>query len=142
MRTTIYAPVTGYIAKRSVQVGQQINPRQPLLAIVPLDQIWVDANYKENQLYRLRMGQAVTLALMPMILLYHGHIDGFSPGTGSAFALLPPQNALVTGLRSCSVCQFDCFRSEELRKHPLQIGLSITVVTYTRGLKEKFYQTR
>lgn len=138
VRTTIYAPVTGYVAKRNVQVGQQINPSSPLLAIVPLDQIWVDANYKESQLSRLRTGQSVTLVADANGVRYHGHIVGFSPGTGSAFALLPPQNATGNWIKIVQRLPVRiALGAEELRKHPLQIGLSMNVVTHTRGLKGK-----
>ncbi len=138
VRTTIYAPVTGYVAKRNVQVGQQINPSSPLLAIVPLDQIWVDANYKESQLSRLRTGQSVTLVADANGVRYHGHIMGFSPGTGSAFALLPPQNATGNWIKIVQRLPVRiALEAEELRKHPLQIGLSMNVVTHTRGLKGK-----
>ena len=93
-RTTIVAPTTGYIAKRSVQVGQHIMVNTPMLAIVPLREIWVDANYKESQLSDLRINQPVTLyADAYSDVTYHGKVFGLSAGTGAAFSLLPPQNA-------------------------------------------------
>jgi membrane fusion protein (multidrug efflux system) len=94
-RNTLPAPVTGYVAKRSVQVGQRVSPGTPLMAIVPLAGVWVDANYKESQLRNMRIGQPVTLTadVYGGKIKYHGRVVGFSAGTGSAFATLPAQNA-------------------------------------------------
>ncbi|HEX6793148.1 MAG TPA: efflux RND transporter periplasmic adaptor subunit, partial [Casimicrobiaceae bacterium] len=94
-RTTLPAPVSGYVAKRSVQLGQRVAPGAPLMAIVPLDQVWVDANFKEPQLATMRIGQPATLTadLYGGKVHYHGTVVGFGAGTGSAFALLPAQNA-------------------------------------------------
>src|SRR5258706_585563 len=96
-RASIVAPVTGYVAKRSVQLGQQVAPGAALLAIVPLAQVWVDANFKETQLQHVRIGQPVTLTsdLYGGAVTYHGTVIGLGSGTGSAFALLPAQK--VTG---------------------------------------------
>ena len=93
-RTTIVAPITGYVAKRNIQVGQHIMPDTPMLSIVPLRETWIDANYKESQLTHLRIGQPVTLyADAYPDVTYHGTVFGLSAGTGAAFSLLPPQNA-------------------------------------------------
>jgi membrane fusion protein (multidrug efflux system) len=94
-RNTLPAPVTGYVARRSVQVGQRVAPGTPLMAIVPLDGVWVDANFKEVQLAHMRIGQPVTLTAdaYGSKVKYHGHVEGFSAGTGAAFAVLPAQNA-------------------------------------------------
>ncbi|MEP6656087.1 MAG: HlyD family efflux transporter periplasmic adaptor subunit, partial [Betaproteobacteria bacterium] len=94
-RTQLPAPVAGYVAKRAVQLGQRVAPGAPLMAIVPLDQVWVDANFKEPQLAAMRVGQPVTLTadLYGDKIRYHGTVAGFGAGTGSAFALLPAQNA-------------------------------------------------
>ena len=94
-RTELPAPVSGFVAKRSVQLGQRVSPGTPLMAIVPLDQVWVDANFKEPQLANMRVGQPVTLTadLYGGRVDYHGKVAGFGAGTGSAFALLPAQNA-------------------------------------------------
>ncbi len=136
VRTIVYAPVTGYVAKRSVQVGQQISTGTPLLAVVPLNQVWVDANYKENQLSRLRIGQRVTLKADANSVTYHGHIQGLTPGTGSAFAILPPQNASGNWIK---IVQRLAVRisldPKEVSRHPLQIGLSMRVTAHTHQLK-------
>jgi membrane fusion protein (multidrug efflux system) len=94
-RASVLAPVTGYVARRSVQLGEQVAPGAPLLAIVPLEQVWVDANFKETQLEYVRIGQPATLTsdLYGGAVMYHGTVIGLGSGTGSAFALLPPQNA-------------------------------------------------
>ncbi|MGX6565761.1 efflux RND transporter periplasmic adaptor subunit, partial [Cupriavidus necator] len=94
-RNTLPAPVTGYVARRSVQVGQRVAPGNPLMAIVPLDGVWVDANFKEVQIKRIRIGQPVELHadLYGSSVTYHGKTVGFSAGTGSAFSALPAQNA-------------------------------------------------
>ncbi len=87
--------MTGYVARRSVQVGQRVAPGTPLMAIVPLDGVWVDANFKEVQLKHMRIGQPVTLTadVYGSSVKYHGQVVGFSAGTGAAFAVLPAQNA-------------------------------------------------
>lgn len=134
-RTTILAPTTGYVAKRNVQVGQQIMPNTPLLVIVPLREIWVDANYKESQLKDLRIGQAVNLQSDAYAdVTYHGKIFGLSAGTGAAFSLLPPQNATGNWIK---IVQRLPVRIEldvnEIQKHPLQLGLSMHVTTNVRN---------
>src|SRR5205085_4158852 len=94
-RTALPAPVAGFVAKRAVQLGQRVSPGAALMAIVPLDQVWVDANFKEAQLRALRLGQPVTLTadIYGGKVKYHGKVVGFGAGTGSAFAVLPAQNA-------------------------------------------------
>src|SRR3546814_2672000 len=89
------APVDGLIAQRSVQVGQHVAPGTPLMTIVPLGQLWVEANFKEGQLRHMKPGQNATLTadLYGGDVVYHGKIEGLAAGTGSAFALLPAQNA-------------------------------------------------
>lgn len=131
-RTTILAPVTGYIAKRSVQVGQHVLENTPMLAIIPLRGVWVDANYKESQLKDLRIGQPVTLQAdaYPNIT-YHGKVFGLSPGTGAAFALLPPQNATGNWIKIVQRLPVRIWLNpEELKQHPLQLGLSMRVVIH------------
>ena len=92
--TTIPAPVDGVVAKRSVQLGQRVSPGAPLMAVVPLTQVWVDANFKEGQLEHMRIGQPVTLIadLYGSDVEYHGTVDGLAAGTGAAFALIPSYN--------------------------------------------------
>ena len=134
-RNTLPAPVTGYVARRSVQVGQRVAPGTPLMAIVPLDGVWVDANYKESQLKHMRIGQPVTLTadVYGDSVTYHGRVVGFSAGTGSAFATLPPQNATGNWIkvvqRLPARIQLD---QKELEAHPLRIGLSMDVDVDTR----------
>jgi membrane fusion protein (multidrug efflux system) len=134
-RNTLPAPVTGYVARRSVQVGQRVAPGTPLMAIVPLDGVWVDANFKESQLRRMRIGQPVTLTadVYGHSVKYHGRVVGFSAGTGSAFAVLPAQNATGNWIkivqRLPARIQLD---QQELEAHPLRIGLSMDVDVDTR----------
>ncbi|KML57599.1 hemolysin D [Burkholderia cepacia] len=129
-RNVLPAPVTGYVAKRSVQVGQRVSPGTPLMAIVPLDGVWIDANYKESQLRNMRIGQPVTLTadVYGGKVKYHGWVVGFSAGTGSAFASLPAQNATGNWIkivqRLPARIQLD---QKELEAHPLRIGLSMDV---------------
>jgi membrane fusion protein (multidrug efflux system) len=129
-RDTLVAPVSGHVAKRAVQVGQRVQPGTPLMAVVPLSQVWVDANFKETQLQNMRIGQPVTLEsdLYGGGVEYHGHVEGLGVGTGSAFSLLPAQNATGNWIK---IVQRLPVRIEldpqELQKHPLRIGLSMDV---------------
>lgn len=129
-RNTLPAPVTGYVAKRSVQVGQRVSPGTPLMSVVPLNGVWVDANFKEVQLNHMRIGQPVELTadVYGTSVVYHGKVVGFSAGTGAAFSLLPAQNATGNWIK---VVQRLPVRIEldpsELDKHPLRIGLSMQV---------------
>ncbi|KVD66617.1 hemolysin D [Burkholderia ubonensis] len=129
-RNTLPAPVTGYVAKRSVQVGQRVSPGTPLMSVVPLNAVWVDANFKEVQLTHMRIGQPVELTadIYGSSVVYHGKVIGFSAGTGSAFSLLPAQNATGNWIK---VVQRLPVRIEldpkDLEKHPLRIGLSMQV---------------
>jgi membrane fusion protein (multidrug efflux system) len=94
-RNAIVAPVSGYVAKRSVQVGSRVSPGAPLLSVVPLDQLWVDANFKESELRDIRVGQPVKIEadMYGDKVSFHGKVMGLAAGTGSAFSLLPAQNA-------------------------------------------------
>ncbi|MCU9954940.1 MULTISPECIES: efflux RND transporter periplasmic adaptor subunit [Burkholderia] len=129
-RNVLPAPVTGYVAKRSVQVGQRVSPGTPLMSVVPLNAVWVDANFKEVQLKHMRIGQPVELTadIYGSSAVYHGKVIGFSAGTGSAFSLLPAQNATGNWIK---VVQRLPVRIEldpkDLDKHPLRIGLSMQV---------------
>ena len=127
-RTQLPAPVSGYVAKRAVQLGQRVAPGAPLMAIVPLDQVWVDANFKEPQLAAMRVGQPVTLKadLYGNKVVYHGTVSGFGAGTGSAFALLPAQNATGNWIKIVQRIPVRiALDPRELAEHPLQIGLSM-----------------
>jgi membrane fusion protein, multidrug efflux system len=129
-RNVLPAPVTGYVAQRTVQVGQRVGPGTPLLSIVPLDEVWVEANFKEVQLRRMRIGQPVTMTadVYGSSVKYHGRVIGFSAGTGSAFATLPAQNATGNWIKIVQRLpvriQLD---PKELEAHPLRIGLSMEV---------------
>jgi membrane fusion protein, multidrug efflux system len=129
-RTRIPAPVAGFVARRSVQLGQRVSPGNALMAVVPLDDVWVDANFKENQLAHLRPGQPVTLTADAYggSVEFHGRVTGFSAGTGSAFALLPAQNASGNWIKVVQrVPVRIALERRELHDHPLQIGLSMKV---------------
>ncbi|MFM0054731.1 HlyD family efflux transporter periplasmic adaptor subunit [Paraburkholderia phytofirmans] len=129
-RNTLPAPVTGYVARRSVQVGQRVAPGTPLMAIVPLDGVWVDANFKEGQLRHMRIGQPVTLTadVYGSSVKYHGRVEGFSAGTGAAFATLPAQNATGNWIKVVQRLPARILLDQnELNAHPLRIGLSMDV---------------
>ena len=129
-RTEIPAPVSGYVAKRGVQLGQRVSPGTALMAIVPLNEVWVDANFKEAQLANMRVGQAATMTadLYGSKVTYHGKVVGFGAGTGSAFALLPAQNATGNWIKIVQrVPVRIALDPHELAEHPLQIGLSMQV---------------
>jgi membrane fusion protein (multidrug efflux system) len=126
----IVAPVDGVVAQRTVQVGQQVAAGTPLLAVVPLDNVWIDANFKEVQLQDMRIGQpvAVTADIYGGKVTYHGHVEGLGAGSGSAFALLPPQNASGNWIKIVQrVPVRIALDPEELKAHPLRIGLSVNV---------------
>lgn len=129
-RTSLPAPVSGYIAKRAVQIGQRVNAGSPLLSIVPLNSLWVDANFKEVQLAHMRIGQDVTLHsdLYGSDVEFHGKVIGLSAGTGSAFALLPAQNATGNWIKVVQrVPVRISLDPKELEAHPLRIGVSMQV---------------
>jgi membrane fusion protein (multidrug efflux system) len=135
-RTVIRAPVDGVVAKRSVQVGQQLQAGSPVLAIVPVGEVHVDANFKEGQLARVRIGQAVevTSDLYGGSVTYHGVVVGLSGGTGSTFAAIPAQNATGNWIKVVQRVpvriQLD---AAELTARPLQVGLSMEATIDTRG---------
>src|ERR1700734_1990986 len=129
-RTELTSPVTGIIAKRSVEVGQRVAAGTPLMAVVPLEDVWVDANFKEVQLQRMRAGQPVTVRtdLYGGSVTYHGRLVGIAAGSGSAFALLPAQNASGNWIKIVQrVPVRVALDPRELKSHPLRVGLSTTV---------------
>ncbi|OZI19436.1 EmrA/EmrK family multidrug efflux transporter periplasmic adaptor subunit [Bordetella genomosp. 9] len=129
-RTVLPAPVTGMVARRSVQVGQRVAPGNTLMNVVPLDQVWVEANFKEGQLREMRVGQPATLTadLYGGSVTYHGKVIGLDAGTGSAFALLPAQNATGNWIKVVQrVPVRIALDPQELKAHPLRIGLSMDV---------------
>lgn len=134
-RTRVLSPINGYVSRRSVQVGSQITSATPLLAVVPADNLWVDANFKETQLAGVRIGQPATVVsdIYGDDVVYHGRVVGLDMGTGSVFSLLPAQNATGNWIK---VVQRLPVRIEldpaEVSKHPLRIGLSTLVKIDTR----------
>ena len=129
-RNTILAPVSGYVAKRSVQIGARATPGTSLLSIVPLDQLWVDANFKESELRNIRVGQParVEADMYGSKVEFHGKVVGLSAGTGSAFSLLPAQNASGNWIKVVQRLPVRiALDPKELKEHPLRIGLSTTV---------------
>ncbi|HEY0767978.1 MAG TPA: HlyD family efflux transporter periplasmic adaptor subunit [Steroidobacteraceae bacterium] len=126
-RTSVHAPVSGYVARRSVQLGERIAPGGPLMAIVPLERLRVDANFKEVQLRHMRIGQPVQVIadLYGGHVEYHGTVAGVGMGTGAAFALLPAQNATGNWIKVVQrVPVRIALEARELVAHPLRIGLS------------------
>ena len=129
-RNAIVAPVSGYVAQRSVQVGSRVQPGQSLLTILPLHDLWVDANFKEVQLKHIRIGQPaeVHTDVYGGDVVYHGKVEGLAAGTGGAFALLPAQNASGNWIKVVQrVPVRITFDAKELEKYPLRVGLSTEV---------------
>jgi len=127
-RATVVAPTAGYIAKRNVQLGQRVAAGTPLMAIIPLDEVWVDANFKETQLRKLRLGQPVELhsELYGEDVTFHGKLESLGLGTGSAFSILPAQNASGNWIKIVQrVPVRIALDKRELQQHPLRLGLSM-----------------
>jgi membrane fusion protein (multidrug efflux system) len=125
----IVAPVDGVIAQRTVQLGQQVTAGTPLMAVVSLSDVWIDANFKEVQLQDMRIGQPVTVTadIYGGRVTYHGHVEGLGAGSGSAFALLPPQNASGNWIKIVQrVPVRIALDPQELADHPLRVGLSVS----------------
>ena len=135
-RNELPAPVAGQVARRTVQVGQRITPGTPLMSVIPLDQVWVEANFKEVQLRDMRIGQPVKLQadLYGSRVEYDGHVAGVGAGTGAAFAILPAQNATGNWIK---VVQRVPVRIEldpkQLAAHPLRVGLSMEATVDLRN---------
>ncbi|MDC4737138.1 EmrA/EmrK family multidrug efflux transporter periplasmic adaptor subunit [Acinetobacter baumannii] len=127
-RTVIRAPVDGVVTRRNIQVGQRVAPGTSMMMIVPLNDLYVDANFKESQLKKVRPGQEVTLTsdLYGDDVEYHGKVMGFSGGTGSAFALIPAQNATGNWIKVVQRLPVRiALDPKELAEHPLRVGLSM-----------------
>jgi membrane fusion protein (multidrug efflux system) len=125
----LVAPVDGVIAQRTVQVGQRVAAGQPLMSVVALQDVWIDANFKEVQLAKMRIGQKVriTTDIYGGDVVYNGRIQGLGAGSGSAFALLPPQNASGNWIKIVQrVPVRIAMDAAELKAHPLRVGLSVT----------------
>ncbi len=137
-RAGIVAPVAGYVARRSVQVGQRVQPGTALMAVVPAEQMWVDANFKETQLRHMRLGQEVELRsdLYGGDVKYKGRITSLGLGTGSAFSLLPAQNASGNWIKIVQrVPVRIAIDASQLAQHPLRIGLSMKAEVSLRDQK-------
>jgi membrane fusion protein (multidrug efflux system) len=131
VRTSLLAPVDGYVAKRSVQLGQRLAPGTPLMAVVPLHGVWIDANFKETQLSNMRIGQPVEIRadVYGGSVAYKGKVESLGVGTGSAFSLLPAQNATGNWIKIVQRVPVRVFFTDprQLEEHPLRIGLSTKV---------------
>ncbi|MGH8280400.1 MAG: efflux RND transporter periplasmic adaptor subunit [Gammaproteobacteria bacterium] len=133
-RTRIVAPVSGLVAERSVQVGEDVSPGSALMAIVPINQLWVEANFKESQLGSIRVGQPADMHsdMFGNSVTFHGRVLGVGAGTGSAFSLLPPQNATGNWIKVVQRVPVRIGISQaDLTRHPLRIGLSMDVTVET-----------
>jgi len=130
-RTTLVAPVDGYVAKRSVQLGQRVQPGAPLMAVVPLHEVWVDANFKETQLTDMRIGQPVEIRsdVYGGSVTYKGKVQSLGVGTGSAFSLLPAQNATGNWIKIVQRIPVRIVFDDpaQLAQHPLRLGMSLAV---------------
>jgi membrane fusion protein (multidrug efflux system) len=139
-RTVIHAPISGIVAKRQVEVGQQIQMGAPLLTVVPVNKMHIDANFKEGKLRKVKVGQKVevTADLYGDDIIYHGVVTGLSGGTGSAFSMIPAQNATGNWIK---VVQRLPVRIEldrdDLLVHPLQVGLSMAVSIDTASMVDQ-----
>ncbi|MNY89459.1 putative multidrug resistance protein EmrK [compost metagenome] len=135
-RTTVRAPVDGVVAKRSVQIGQRVQAGTPLMSVVPLQDMYVDANFKEVQLPKVRTGQSVQLHadLYGKDVTYTGTVVGFSGGSGAAFAAIPAQNATGNWIKVVQRLPVRIqLNAQELAEHPLRVGLSMTATVDTRS---------
>jgi membrane fusion protein, multidrug efflux system len=135
-RTVLRAPFDGVVAKRQVQAGERVNSGDTLMSVVPMDSVHVDANFKEIQLDKVRVGQRVTLTsdLHGDGIAYRGYVEGLAGGTGSAFAMIPAQNATGNWIKVVQRLPVRiAIDPEELRAHPLGVGLSMEVSIDTRA---------
>jgi membrane fusion protein (multidrug efflux system) len=136
-RCTIKAPVGGLVAQRSVQVGQRVSQGQSLFAVIPLEQMWVDANFKEVQIGKMQIGQEVALRsdVYGRRNPYQGQIIGIGGGTGSVFSILPPQNATGNWIKIVQrVPVRISLNPKELEKAPLRLGLSMEATANIRNI--------
>jgi membrane fusion protein, multidrug efflux system len=139
--TRISAPATGIVAQRTVQLGQRVAPGAPLMSVVPLNSLWVDANFRETQLRDIRVGQPVTITtdVYGGSVPFHGHVLGLAAGSGNAFALLPPQNASGNWIKIVQrVPVRIALDPQELSAHPLRVGLSVDTDVQTQDRSGSF----
>lgn len=133
-RATVRTPVAGMVAKRDVQLGQRVAVGERMMAVVPFDQFWIDANFKEKQLRHVCAGQPATMTadVYGRSVTYHGHVVDVNAGSGAAFALLPAQNATGNWIKVVQrVPVRIAFDPVELARHPLRIGMSAEVEVET-----------
>lgn len=138
-RTTIYSPVAGMVAQRTVQLGQQIHVGEKLMSVIPLDQMWIDANFKETQLKGICPGQPteITVDSYGHKIKYHGTVQDIMAGSGSAFSVLPSQNATGNWIKVVQRVPVRIqLNSNELKQNPLRIGLSAEVTIDTSSCSE------
>ena len=129
-RTKVVAPVSGYVVRRAVQLGQQVTPATEMLAILPVESVWIDANFKENQLRGIRIGQPVSISadMYGSHVHYHGRVLGLTAGTGSALAVLPALNASGNWIKIVQRLPVRIgLDPHELQNHPLFLGLSTSI---------------
>jgi membrane fusion protein (multidrug efflux system) len=129
-RTRVVAPVSGYVVRRAVQLGQQVTAATEMLAILPVESVWIDANFKENQLRGIRIGQPVSISadMYGSHVHYHGRVLGLTAGTGSALAVLPAQNASGNWIKIVQRLPVRIgLDPHELQNHPLFLGLSTSI---------------
>ena len=139
-RIALLSPIDGHVAKRGVQLGQRVAPGAPLMTVVALDQLWVDANFKESQIAPLRIGQSAELQadVYGSRVTYHGKVEGLGAGTGAAFALLPAQNATGNWIKIVQrVPVRIALDPKELAANPLRVGLSMEVSVDTHDQSGK-----
>ena len=135
-RTVIRAPVAGVVDQRKVDVGQRVQAGVPVMVVVPINSMYVDANFKEGQLRDVKPGQPVKLTsdLYGSNVVYHGRVQGFGGGSGSAFAAIPAQNATGNWIKVVQRLPTRiALDPKELQQHPLRVGLSMTVTVDTSG---------
>ncbi len=134
---SIYAPATGYVAQRFVDIGEWVTPSTAMMAIIPLDYVWVDANYKETQLTSMRIGQTatVTFDLYGSDVVYQGTVLGIAFGSGSVFSLIPPQNATGNWIKIVQRLPVRIsLDPETVKKYPIRLGISANVDVHLSNL--------
>jgi membrane fusion protein (multidrug efflux system) len=143
-RTVIRSPVDGVVARREVQLGQQVQPSMPLLSVVPVSEMYVNANFKEVQLKQVSAGQSVELLsdLYGHKVAFHGVVEGFNGGTGAAFALIPAQNATGNWIKVVQRLPVRIrLNPDELAAHPLRVGLSMDAKVDLRSSSQQLAST-
>jgi membrane fusion protein, multidrug efflux system len=135
-RTIIRAPIGGIIAKRQIQLGQLLQAGTPIMSVVPTEEVYIDANFKESQLKSVKIGQKAEIHadIYGKDVVFHGTVAGFSGGTGSAFSLIPAQNASGNWIKVVQRLPVRIkLDAQELKEHPLKVGLSMNVKVITGG---------